>query len=143
MAAFSIRVESTDPALGRIRVGDFVESFDINCSLWSASQYRDSWATELERLLGGSRRIVILWTWRCPAPSVGVQRGWICYLEGSQVFVQERLFVPGAHDADFDGDGIVCERAVREEVNEDGNPISQWETTKDAIESFLRHDGAI
>lgn len=142
MAAFSIRVESDDPAVGRIRIGDFVESFDLNCSLWSCADYQRSWSMELQRLVGGSRPVVVLWTWRCPVPSVGTQRGWICFLEGSHVFIQERLFVPDAHDADLDDDGNLIARP-REEVSEDGSPISQWETTVGAIESFLRHDGAI
>lgn len=142
MAAFSIRVESKEPALGRIRIGEFSESFDLNCSLWSCGDYRQSWATELERLLLGSRSVAVLWTWRCPAPMVGIQRAWSCFKDGHRVIIQERLFVPDAHDADLDGDGELIDRP-REKVNEYGNPISQWVTTVDAIEAFLRHDGAI
>jgi hypothetical protein len=119
MAEFDIRVDPHDSARGQIRIGVFVESFELDCSLWSCSDYRRSWMEELEWLVSGSRSAVILWTWRCPPPAVGNQRGWILFLEGVRVLIQERLFVPGPHDADLDADGSLI-AVKREEVNEDG-----------------------
>lgn len=142
MAGFGIRVEPDGSARGRIRIGDFVESFDLDSSVWSCIEYQRSWAAELRRLLQGHRSVAVLWTWRYPRPFVGTQRGWICFREGVRVFIQERLFVPGEHDSNLDGDGRPIE-IKREEMNEEGNCISQWETTPDAIASFLGHDGPI
>lgn len=140
MNSFEIHVHPTNPSRGLIRIGDFAESFELDCRVWTGADYRRSWRSELQQLLQDSRSVAVLWTWRQPPPCVGDQRAWICWREGPRIFVQERLFVAGAHDGDFDAAGDVVV-AARRESNEAADRISQWQTATAAIASFLRHDG--
>lgn len=141
MHTFSIRVETEQPAVGRITIGDFSEAFELNCCRGSTGDYWRSWIEALHRLLADPGGTVALMTWRCPPPEAGVQRGWILFRSQSTVYVQERLFVPGEHQVQFDAAGQLIGSEPRTTQSEDGLPISEWLTSTRAIESFLRDEG--
>jgi hypothetical protein len=142
-ASFSIRLDPSDSSRGEIRVGPFCESFDLEPCCWSGSEYQSSWTRSLRRLVASSHGSVALFTWRHKSDVCGAQRAWVLFRLGSEVFIQERIFVPGEHRVGFDADDQAVDLAPRETRSDNGHPISEWQTSIDAILAFMRDDGAI
>ena len=136
-AVFAIDLDPLDPARGEIRIGGFVEGFELRLGWWSAQDYRRSWRQALQRLVACERSAVGLLTWRGEPSDRCTQRAWILFREGDRVFVQERLFVGGEHPVDFDTDGQIVVREPRRERGADGERISQWETDLGSVARFL------
>lgn len=141
IARFAIGLEPDEPHVGRIVIGDFTETFTLEGDDWSDRDYEASWRTALTRLLRTDPSTTALMTWYAAAPATTIQRGWILYREGDRVFVQERMMVPGENEARFDEHGQLVAIEPRETHTEDGEPISEWETSCAAIQAFLNGHG--
>jgi hypothetical protein len=61
---------------------------------------------------------------------------WILYRSNLQIFVQQMLMLANSGPK-LSQDGTVTNIPVHRAINEDGQQISQWTTTIDAIASFL------
>ena len=138
--AFSIKVIGDSPCTGRLTIGEFTETFDLNCSRWTTEDYRLSWTQALRELLVDPGGRVVLMTWCCPPPEVGVQRAWVLFHEGESVFVQERIFVPGEHVSPIAPTGELMDPGPRVPCNDLGEPVSEWVTSVKAIDAFLQKE---
>lgn len=115
--------------LGRIRVGTFTERFVV-----AALPGR-----ELAALAGEWHRALRGLLDRAESVALRTQPGevWVLYRHGTRVFVQSQLLVPGWQGR-LANDGSVLEVPPRETVSEHGAPISEWETSVDAVREFVR-----
>lgn len=124
-------------ALGRILIGSFCERFELITSYWSTLDYQEHWQNALHYLISHRQSAVALMTWMAPVSVEAIRRAWILYRENDRVFVQERVFIPGEHPATFDNNEMMVNLRPRETRDEEGNKISEWETSVAAIKGFL------
>ena len=130
---FSIRLlpaTECDPdgqRLGEIRIDSFVERFAIYPFAGSAESLAAGWFHELRLLVAG-------------VPAVGLPTAcnmtWVLYRFGSMVFVQQMLMLEGVGPK-LSSSGKVEQIPAHHEVGEDGQAISQWTTTIEAVSAFV------
>ena len=113
--------------LGEIRVGPFVERFAVYPFAGDVESVAARWSNSLRSLVGGAEAVGL------PTAS---NMTWIMYRSGPQVFVQQMLMLPGAGPQLLPG-GTVGHIPARRTENEDGQGISQWSTTVEAVSAFL------
>ena len=66
----------------------------------------------------------------------GPQRAWVLYREDAAVYVQDQLLIPG-WDGSLSEEGTVLSVPPHRTISDTGEPISEWETTVQSIETFL------
>ena len=130
--AFSIRVLAGERTrygkqLGEIRIGDFTERFDVYPFLGSVEVVQDRWRVELGRLVGGRRAIGL---------ATASNMTWVLHRYGSAVRVNEMAMMCGIGPRLTTG-GRVTRIRPCPVFNDDGQRISVWTTTVEAIRSFL------
>ena len=124
---FDLYIGSPDN-IGIISIGDFYEDFEVITDL-SSDDIQDLWEAELTRFTSASCNSILLPTW---FERNIVNRAWACYEVNNNVYIRELLLaVTGEHK--FGVDAI----PEREVYSEDGDTISEWETTMDDIINFL------
>jgi hypothetical protein len=101
--------------LGRITVGDWSETFSCYPVGQSVEEMAEQWKERLGLLLRGAEAVALVHDPRL---------AYVVYREGNRCFVQEHLDVKGA--------GFAVLRP-RETVSDEGQSISEWETSLSAI----------
>lgn len=116
--------------LGRIVIGDFSERFALAPAppVPTVEGLPAAWRLGLARLLTAEDATAVLRT--------DPMQAWVLYREGSVVHIQQHLLVPG-WEGELDAKGSVVRPPPRETLTEDGDPISEWRTSIDAIRAFL------
>lgn len=112
--------------LGEIRVGPFVERFAVHPFAGDVDSIAARWSAALRSLLAGAAAVGL------PTAS---SITWVLYRVGSKVLVQQMLMLPGIGPKLLP-DGTVGHIPVHNEVDEDGQCISQWTTTVEAVAAF-------
>lgn len=113
--------------LGEIRVGSFVEQFEVYPFAGDVESVAARWSDALRSLLGGTESVGL---------PIASNMTWVLYRSGSKVFVQQMLMAAGV-GPQLLPDGTVGHIHAHEDIDEDGQCISQWATTVDAISAFL------
>jgi hypothetical protein len=137
METFSIAALPDRDGMGEIVIGAFRERFSLDQSDWSSADYVASWRSAVAELLAGAPAVALMTSSARPETEL-VRRAWTLYRQAETIFVQDRLFVPADHAFALDTTGRVVDLAPRETMSETGEPISQWETTVEALSDFLR-----
>lgn len=113
--------------VGEIRIGGFVERFAVFPFKGTAVAVARRWEGQLRALLDG-------------APAVGLptasNMAWILYCVGPEVRVQQILLLPG-DGPHLAPDGGVERIPPREIANAQGEAISEWAITLNAIRAFV------
>ncbi len=123
-------------AIGRIVVGEFSETFPMDFSWWSPTEYRAHWSTALDRLEHAEHvESCLLSSMRNPE-TAGFLDCWPLYREGRDVFVRNSLIFLDRIDGEFDVERPWRHIEARSPVNEDGHTISEWRTTMDDVRAF-------
>lgn len=105
--------------LGRITIGDFTERFVCHSLPGvSVDEMPKIWKEQLRSLTQGASAVALVHEPRF---------AWILYREGEHCFVQQRLAIDGCFDSIL----------PRETVNEDGDRISEWPVSLQAILKFV------
>ena len=146
---FSISILDTagqsDQILGNIQVGDFTESFSIATDDYRPNDYMNQWLEALRSFVNGTVDRIALMTWMHPRGVTANRRAWVLYREGERVFVQDRLVPATASDRELvevfrimiDERGVFVGLPDILLFNEEGQPISTWETLLEEIKKFL------
>jgi hypothetical protein len=118
-----VRRGSEEQRFGEIVVGDFREVFC--CSLAGAplDDLPAVWRAELAALVSGERVAILRHDPRF---------AWVVYHEGERCFVQQRLSV----------DGVFRGLLPRVLTTEEGEAVSEWETSLAAIRQYLAAEQA-
>lgn len=116
-----------DEPLGEICVGSFIERFAIYPFLGDAEMMALRWSEALRALLSGAAAVGL---------PTACNMTWVLYRSGSQVFVQQMLMLPGI-GPQLLADGTVGDIPPHHEISEEGQRISQWATTLDAVSAFV------
>lgn len=137
---FSIKCISDE--MGKIQVDGFEEEFELTLDYWSKEHYEKQWKTQIQRLINSENNIIIgLMTWMHKPGVKDNYRSWVLYREGKRVFVQEILFPANNPLPCFDENESLINAPEREEVTEEGEKISQWETSVADLEAFVKNSG--
>lgn len=112
------RLGPENERLGEITIGDFSERFACHPYSRRVDEFEAAWCEELDRLVRGAPFVVLVHDPRF---------AWIVYRDGSRCYIQQRFSLDGRFD----------DIAPRCTHTEDGEKISEWETTITEFERFL------
>jgi hypothetical protein len=140
---FAIEVESQESsddmtgslteAVGRIVIGDFVETFRVPLGFWSDSDYRRSWRQAFDALkvdLNSRSCLLVLMT----DPEISnFLTCWPMYRNGENVYIQNAIIFLGELGPDFDIGEPWASIGPRCAIDEDRNKISEWVTSMDSV----------
>ncbi|WP_369333634.1 hypothetical protein [Saccharopolyspora antimicrobica] len=126
-----------DLPIGRIVAGDLDERFESLVQCWSKSEYEASWRRQLQLLLEGGRRALLL-TVAIPPKRANFLRGFDLYRFGEQVRVHDRMVLIGR----FRRKRSILDHPDRyvpsyRPSTRSGQRVSEWCTTVSEIRSFL------
>lgn len=125
-----------DGAIGRIVIGDFDDAFEADLSYWSGADYRRSWSTAIEHLLGGADVSCLVTS--LPEPSTAnFVFTWPLYREGGTVYVQNKILFLEELGEPFQPEEPWLSIGPRNTTTEEGWEISQWETTLPDLRDYL------
>jgi hypothetical protein len=113
--------------IGEIRVGSFVERFAVYPFDGSVEEVAARWKGELRLLIDGASAVGL------PTAS---NMSWVLYRVGNEVFVRQMLMLPGVGPKLVRG-GRVVDIPERTTVNVDGDHVSEWATTIEAVSAFV------
>lgn len=142
MKKFNIEVISKKPVIidgfkryrGQISIGDFKENFYMATDNWSITDYQKQWKEGLERIKTHDSSCLVV-DFEGPIDNPWVEL-WALYKEGETIFIHNRcLFYEAFQEVSKDlppFDLTSCYLYIvlpRETIDEDGNKISEWQTT--------------
>ena len=120
---------------GRITLGHFTEEFQAPLLDWAPGDYTAQWLEAAERLIKGAPVAVFLT--HMVHPEAAYHLGWPAWRDGEQVYVQERLFLREQLAGDFDPEYPEVHTGPRQEISDEGRPISQWVVSMHDVIAFL------
>jgi hypothetical protein len=124
-------------ALGVITIGDFNERFEALLGFWGKDDYQAHWQDALGRILR-REEISCLITSMADPKTANFITWWPLYREGSAVIVQNHIFFLKDAKGKFDSKNPYTFVQRYRSVNADGQPISQWITSVEDIQEFVR-----
>lgn len=104
--------------LGRITIGDFTERFACHVVNGTVDQLNVDWRKALAQLVAGAS---------CVALVHDPRFAWLVYRDADTCFVQQKLSLDGEFDLN----------TPRQTVSDDGDRISEWPISLQAISEFL------
>jgi hypothetical protein len=120
---------------GEIRVGSFSERFEADVSFWHESRYKSQWLDAAQRILVSDRAVLV--TSISEPSSANFVRWWAMYRESESIVLQEQICFLNELAAPFDPERPEASLREREISSEDGEEISEWQTTTEAVRQFL------
>lgn len=120
---------------GKIKIGGFSESFSSLLSYWNMQQYVAQWERSLQNIINASEKEALVTSMHDPETANYVNI-WTMYREAECIYLQDHILF--LNEIEFDESRVADSVLPREKVDEDGNKISEWQTTVFAVEDFLK-----
>lgn len=135
---FSVRILERQAPIGRgeIVVNGLREEFESSLEYWTAKQYEAQWWEALRGITSSESMTALISSITDPR-TANFFCWWPLYKEGESVFVQNQVLMLDEVRERFSLDRIIDFVPVRETADEDGNPISEWQTSVEEISAFL------
>ena len=124
-------------AVGHITVRDFEERFPMDLTYWGVEQYQASWIRSLEVLERSDDATSCLVSSITNPATGNFVFCWPLYRSGDIVYVQNLIIFLEELEENFVPDKPWRFVEPRSTVDEDGNAISEWQTTVDEVRKFL------
>jgi hypothetical protein len=121
---------------GEICIGDYIERFNAPVEVWSRQEYLDQWREALERFRSGHQPTCLVTAMRDLAESDFISI-WPIYKDGENAVFQNQVLLSSYIRDRFDGENVYDFIEPREIVSEDGELISEWKVSLDAVERFF------
>ncbi|MCX4756215.1 hypothetical protein [Kitasatospora purpeofusca] len=128
---------SLTEAVGRIVIGDFVESFRVPLGFWSESDYRRSWHQAFDALKGDLNARSCLMVSMTDPESSNFLTCWPMYRDGENVYIQNAIIFLDELESSFDIGEPWASIGPRCAIDEDGNKISEWVAPMDSVRDFF------
>ena len=128
---------ASSEAVGRITVGEFAETFRMDLSFWSVSDYRRSWKRALQVLVDDEAAISCLISSITDPENSNFVFCWPLYRSGEDVYVQNSVVFLDELDSRFDPEEPWHFMRPRCAIDDDGNRISEWSTGMTELRLFL------
>ena len=145
---FTIEVESLEAsgglprtlngAVGRIVIGEFVETFTMPLSYWSASDYRRSWRQAFDVLESGPNAKSCLMVSMTDPETSNFLTCWPMYRDMEAVYFRNAIMLLDELEVNIDAREPWVPIGPRYTIDEDGNKISEWETSMDSLRDFFK-----
>ena len=120
--------------IGRITLGDHVESFTAAAQPWDAARYEKQWRHAARELAGGAERTAFVTSFI--HPNAHHTFIWAAWRVGTDVHLQEMLLLRGLLPGVLDVDRIGAFVPDHTRVSEDGDKISEWVVDLDDVARF-------
>lgn len=124
---------------GELVIGDFREEFNAPVEIWSAWDYKKQWLAAIERFTQntGENKCALVVQMRNPGGSEFILC-WNLHREGERIFIRNQMVFCQGNEALIE-EGVF-DRLIgdRETESEDGEKISEWETSMDDVLEFAR-----
>lgn len=130
--------ETSDEMIGEITIDDFRESFSVSIGYWSKYDYIKQWEQALRTLIEAPDNMTsaLVSDMHDPA-SANFIVCWPLYKQGKCVYIRNQILFLDQLPHPFDIENIGMYVENRTLTTADGEQISEWETTKNDLESFL------
>ncbi len=123
---------------GEIRIGDFVEKFEMPVSFWAPQEYRKHWQAALDRIIFVAQKSCLVTSMVDPRHANFIV-WWPIYREGSSVIFQNQILFMDKLDSPFNPQDPFVHIQDRRVIAENGTPLSEWSVHISEIEDFLIH----
>jgi CdiI N-terminal domain len=136
--AFTGEFADDDPsvAIGEVKLGKYLESFQAILGFWEIEDYEKSWLTALRRLVGGASISCLVTSLTDPENSQYVVT-WPLYRTDGEVFVQNQLIFLDQLGRKFEPQAPWDFIEPHATIDEDGQRISEWQLQLKDIQDFL------
>lgn len=121
---------------GLITIGPFQERFVAPLDYWTASDYERHWVHAISRLLDTSDRSCLVTSMHDPETANFIE-WWPLYRIANTVFIQHHLLFLDALVIPLNPNDLFPLVPQRRTVNEDGDPISEWQVPIEDLAGFL------
>jgi hypothetical protein len=142
MRDFSIGISAEDKydeqkaCYGYIQIGDFREKLEINVSFWMPEDYIAQWNRAILRIVEKDEKSCLITSLSSPQDSNFIF-WWPMYRNKDTVFIQNGILFLDEISSSFTFENPYEDVPDRETVSEDGEPISEWEISIDALKNYL------
>jgi len=126
----------TAGAEGLLALGEWQESFLSSLYEWTKQDYERQWQAAINSLTKGAAKAALI-TEYVGTQSSSKLEWWPLYRIGETVYVQNHLLFYDQLSEPFSLGDISRFITDRRTVNEDGNPISEWNVPLAALRQFL------
>ncbi|WP_120497429.1 hypothetical protein [Kiloniella sp. EL199] len=120
--------------LGTIKIDDFSESIYAPLAYWNVNDYRKQWREACQDLLSGCEKTALITSMK-DSDNANFLVTWPMYRAENKVYIQNQILF--LDEVSFDENNISNSISEREAEAEDGEPISEWSVSVEAIESFV------
>jgi len=125
---------------GEITIGDFNERFSASMTYWTREDYLQQWMKSIGTVVGtiGNTKGALVTNMYDPAHANFISC-WPLYKEGEKVYIRNQLLFLNELPHPFLIEDIAKYIGNRVQTTDDGNLISEWETTPNDLKSCLKH----
>ncbi len=123
-------------ARGYLLIGEHRESFIASQHFWGKSDYEKHWKKALSRILEGESRSCLITSLYDPATANFIE-WWPIYGRRGSILVQNHLLFLADLKEEFDIDDPFRFVPDHSAVSEDGERISEWIVSLDAVRKFI------
>ena len=120
--------ETKRTASGLISIGSFQERFSAPLDFWSMNDYRRHWSDSVDFLISTGKDSCLITAMHNPNTANFIQ-WWLLYPRGNSVFIQNQLLFLNALPDAFNVLKPYLQVPARQVINDEGVPISEWEST--------------
>jgi hypothetical protein len=122
---------------GKITMGNFYESLIIPIHFWSKEDYLAQWKSALNEILSSTKSQSALIVHMLDPDDNEYVICWPLYRIDEIVYIQSRIILPEDTNGIFELEKIQEYIGERETISEDGEIISEWEVSVEAIQASL------
>lgn len=130
--------EAMRTASGLITIGSFHERFIAPLNFWSVNDYRRHWGDSVNFLISTRKDTCLITAMHDPSTANFIQ-WWLLYPHGTSVFIQHHLLFLSTLSSPFNVLEPHLQVPARQVTNDEGVPISEWESTLSDFVSFRSH----
>ena len=122
---------------GEIQIGEFSERFISCLSFWSKERYQAQWKDAVTRIVQGEPVSALVTDLSDPTKS-NYLFWWPIYRKGKTVIIHNQILFMNQIEGIFNPDNPYQHVGPREILSSDGTLISEWFTTIENLQGFLR-----
>ncbi|MGW1889795.1 hypothetical protein ACWCP6_05940 [Streptomyces sp. NPDC002004] len=125
-------------AVGEITLGRHQETFQADLSHWERGHYESSWRENVGRILDGHERAALISSITDPATANFIF-WWPMYRTAEGVTIQNQMLLLEELEEPFDPTRPWDFVTRHENVDEDGERVSEWTLPLQALSNYLAH----
>lgn len=125
-------------AYGKIQIGDFSERFIMYLGYWDIPKYQSQWLEGVQRILNDEYSTSCLLQNMYDPKQAGFIFTWTMYKIQDTIILHNRMLILDDLEEPFDENNPYNSMDPRETITEEGDPISEWTTSTQELEKFLK-----